>query len=308
MRTRNIARGLVLIFIGVMLLLANFDVITINWHAIAQLWPLLLIIGGANIMLSGKPGIAPALAILITAAALAFAGWYGTKPPQDEWDRSGRQAGDFRIHRSHRNSSFTAPYKDTLTKAHLTISGGATDYKLKDTTSNLFDADVNYQWGNYSLRNSAPQGIETLVFSMNSRGKEWSLNGDGNKAVMRINKNPLWDIVVETGAGETDFDLRPFKINSLTFKGGAASFEAKFGEPDSLTTIVAETGAAEVDIKIPVSAGCRIEVKSGLSSRDFKGFTKQADGSYITSNYHSSPGKFHIYLNGGLSDFEVKRY
>lgn len=308
MRTGNIARGLVLVFIGVMLLLANFHVITINWHAVMQLWPLLFIIGGANIMLSGKAGFAPVLAVVITVAALAFAGWYGTQPQSDNWGWDGKQTRNFEIHRSPRNSSFTAPYQDTVKKAKLTISGGATVYKLKDTTSNLFDADVNYQWGNYSLRNTSKEGMEMLVFSMNSHGREWSFDGDGNEAVMRLNKNPVWDIQIETGAGETDLDLKPFKVNSLTFKGGAASFEAELGEPDSLTTITAETGAAEVDIKIPASAGCRIEVQSGLSSRDFDGFTKQPDGSYTTNNYHSSPRKFHIYLKGGLSDFQVKRY
>ena len=308
MRTGNISRGLVLIFIGVMLLLANFDIITLNWHSVLQLWPLLLIIGGANIMFSGKQGAGPTLAVSITVISLVFAGWYATKGSNDNWGRYGRQSLNLEVRNSQRNSSFTAPYSDTVKRAKLTISGGATVYKLKDTTSNLFEADVKYQWGNYLLRNSYKDSTEILNFSMNSKDKQWSFDRGGNRADMRLNSKPVWDIQIETGAGETDFDLRPFKINRLTFKGGAASFEAKFGMPDSITTITAETGAAEVDIKIPAAAGCRIEVKSGLSSRNFDGFTKQADGSYTTANYASSPKKFHIYLNGGLSDFEVKRY
>src|SRR5690606_24814795 len=135
MRTGNIARGLLLIFIGGMLLLANFNVINFNWHAMAQLWPLLFIIGGANIMLSGRSGIAPAAAIIITVAALVFAGWYSTQPGPGSWEWDGRHTENFEIHRSQRNSSFTAPYVDTVKRAKLTISGGATIYKLQDTTS-----------------------------------------------------------------------------------------------------------------------------------------------------------------------------
>jgi hypothetical protein len=45
-----------------------------------------------------------------------------------------------------------------------------------------------------------------------------------------------------------------------------------------------------------------------MTSRQFKGFEKQEDGSYITPGYHEASNKFNITLRGGLSSFSVKRY
>jgi hypothetical protein len=125
---------------------------------------------------------------------------------------------------------------------------------------------------------------------------------------MRLNDNPIWDIKVEMGAGEADFDLTSYKIRSLRFEGGAASFQAKLGSKESKTDVFVETGVASVEIDVPKSAGCRIVVDSGLSSKDFSGFTKQSDGTYKTDNYNTALNKININLKGGLSSFEVRKY
>src|SRR5690606_9625458 len=95
---------------------------------------------------------------------------------------------------------------------------------------------------------------------------------------------------------------------SLHFKGGAASFEAKLGMPLEETVITAESGVASVEIEIPRAAACRIVINSGLSSRDFPGFTKQNDGSYVTEGFDRASSHFTVNLKGGLSSFTVKRY
>jgi hypothetical protein len=45
-----------------------------------------------------------------------------------------------------------------------------------------------------------------------------------------------------------------------------------------------------------------------LASKDFKGFIKKDDGSYETPNYQTSKNKVFIFLDGGLSNFEVDTY
>jgi hypothetical protein len=102
--------------------------------------------------------------------------------------------------------------------------------------------------------------------------------------------------------------LTPYKVSSLRFEGGAASFEAKIGSLEPLTNVTVETGVANIEIEVPTESGCRIVVDSGLSSKDFIGFIKQSDGTYETSNYSTATNKINISLKGGLSSFEVRKY
>ncbi len=314
MKTENIIWGLILVFIGSILLLDNFDVIDFYWRTVWRLWPLLLVIIGANIIFSGKHSqTGTVISIVITVVALGFIAYYGTRPQPDSrgwWPNVNIDIDNKKDKAFKSNASFSEPFESRIQQAELNIAGGATVYELEDTTANLFDAEVDQSWGNYSLEKVSKDSIEVLNFRMKNHNKKWNFDSDtkANEVRLRLNKKPVWDINVETGAGETNFDLTPFKVRNLKFKGGAASFEVKLGEPVTITDVVAETGVAEIKISVPSTAGCKIKVESGLSSKDFEGFTQQADGSYITSNYNSSAKKINISLKGGLSDFEVNRY
>ena len=320
MKTEKVIWGLILIFIGAVFLLNNFGVINFYWGSIWRFWPLIFILIGANMLFSRLNGSTGSiLSVCLTLIALIFLGYQGTREPEhrmgrswffhrDNWDN---EYTDTARHDANWTSSntFTEVYSANTKRAELNIKGGATSYRLEDTTSNLFNAEVNRNYGNYTLEKSTRDSIEVLNFRMRNKKQKWNMDDmDGNEVNIQLNSNPLWDINVEMGAGETNFDLTSYKIANLQLNGGAASFNVKLPEPVNTTNVTVETGVAEVNIKVPEASACRITVDSGLSSKDFSGFTKQADGSYQTSNYNSSARKIQINLKGGLSSFEVSRY
>ncbi|WP_423149129.1 LiaI-LiaF-like domain-containing protein [Rubrolithibacter danxiaensis] len=310
MKTENIIWGIVFVFIGAILLLDNFHVIDFYWRSVWQLWPLILIISGANMIFAGsRSQLGSIAAIVITVGALATIAYFGINKKYERrawW--SGRGETDTAKNWTTSNT-FTEAFEPGTSKATLNISGGATVYTLSDTTTNLFDADVEQNYGHYSLQKISSDSVQVLNFRMNNKDKRWDMGDtDGNEARLRLNTRPVWDINVETGAGKTEFDLTPFKVNRLELKGGAASFEVKLGEPVTTTHVTAETGVAEINISVPSSVGCKIRVDSGLSSKNFDGFNQQPDGSYTTPNYANSAKKIDIYFKGGLSDFKVNRY
>lgn len=310
MKTEKIVWGLILIFVGTIFLLDNMNVIEFYWRSVWRFWPVIFILIGANMLLSrmADPKIATILVAVITVLSLGFIGFQGTQEPHHKkWI-------DFRIEHNDEDysnadtSTFTAPYEGAL-KARLSIQGGATSYKLTDTTGSLFDAEVKRRFGKYILNKSIDDFVETINFRMRDNKKKWDLvDMEGNETKLKMNKNPEWDIKVEMGAGEAIFDLREYKVRSLKFEGGAASFEAKIGSSLPITDVIVETGVANVEIDVPEASACRIVVDSGLSSKDFIGFVKQADGTYQTPNYNTAANKVNINLKGGLSSFEVRRY
>lgn len=312
MKTEKIVWGLILIFIGTVFLLDNFNVIEFYWGSVWRFWPVVFILIGANMLLSrfGNKNSAPILAAAITIITLCFIGYQGTRPDRSRsWfnfhhgnDRGRKDTG------WSESNTFSEPYGG-VKRARLNIQGGATSYRLGDSTSNLFEAEVKQQYGRYTLNKSTDDSVEVLNFRMRNNKQRWSLDEmEGNETRLRIHKSPVWDIKIEMGAGEAIFDLASYKVRTLRFEGGAASFEAKIGSAEPVTDVFVETGVASVEIEVPSASGCRIEVDSGLSSKDFTGFIKQADGTYETSNYNTAGNKINISLKGGLSSFEVKKY
>jgi hypothetical protein len=312
MKTEKIVWGMILIFTGSIFLLDNFNVIDFYWGSVWRFWPVIFILIGANMLLSrfGNKKVVPALVAVITLVTLALIGYQGSRPNNDRGWMSFKFDKDDSWNDSTRNvpSYFIEPYGGAK-RAELRIQGGATSFKLQDTTSSLFEADVKRQFAKYTLTKSISDSVEVLNFRMRSGKQKWNLDEmEGNETNIRMNLIPVWDIRVEMGAGEAIFDLTPYKVSSLRFEGGAASFEAKIGSLEPLTNVTVETGVANIEIEVPTESGCRIVVDSGLSSKDFIGFIKQSDGTYETSNYSTATNKINISLKGGLSSFEVRKY
>jgi hypothetical protein len=312
MKTEKIVWGLILIFIGSIFLLENFNQIEFYWSSVWRFWPVIFILIGANMLLSrfGNKSAAPYIIGAITILTLGLIAYQGTRPDRGrgwmnfKYENNNDEDNDS----SGANTNFTETY-DGSKNARLNISGGATSFRLTDTTSNLFEASTMRQFGRFTLNKSVIDSIEVLNFKMRDGKQSWNLDKmENNKTLIQMNNIPEWDIKIEMGAGEAIFDLSNYKVKKLVFEGGAASFEAKLGSGLPLTEVAVETGVANVEIEVPESSGCRIVVDSGLSSKDFIGFIKQSDGTYETSNYGTAVNKINISLKGGLSSFEVTKY
>ncbi|MDB5118972.1 MAG: hypothetical protein JWN56_190 [Sphingobacteriales bacterium] len=321
MKTEKIIWGLIFVFVGGIILLENFGVINFYWGSVWRFWPIIFVLIGANMLFSRYDTNTSSLMVgTLTVAALIFVGYQGSRPRAEHrsWfdhrynynhDEDDNDNGDTVDSHWSTTNNFTEAYTKNTQRAELNIKGGATNYLIADTSSELFTASVRQNMGSYTLEKTSRDSVEVVTFRMREKKGNWKMNDfDGNEAVISINKNPLWDINVEMGAGKTDFDLTPFKIKNLQLKGGAASFSAKLGVPVTTTSVSVETGLAAVEINVPSSVPCRITVDSGLSSKDFKGFEKQADGSFTSGKYDTATKKIDIKLKGGISQFEVNLY
>jgi len=312
MKLDRIMWGIVLLFIGAVLLLENFGIIDFYWRSVWRFWPIFLIIAGINILFSkSKSQLAGVVSIAVLVITLGVLFFKGQRAPG-----GGRVIEDVTGHHDTPN-----PAPDTLNEQHLAlpyeadsiakrtilnISGGGTSFELKGATDSLISAIVNQQGEKFSLVNSlSKDSITTLSLKMGGKGK-W--NAGGNDVGIWLNTRPTWEFQVNMGAGEVKFDLKDYKVREFNFDGGAAALEVKLGSLLPIADVNVKTGIAEVKINIPTESGCRIRAKTGLSSKEFTGFTKLSDNIYETPNYKESKNKIFINFDGGLSSFEVNRY
>ncbi len=321
MKIDRLIWGILLLFIGGVLLLKNFGFIDFYWSNVWHFWPIFLIIAGINILFkrsNAKTGNIISLAILIiTLAFLFYRGqqrpsngfWWGKWNHQDidvHIDDDDREEADT----SRRKFSLSEPFiaTDTIKKTVLNISGGGISFKLDGAADDLIRADVHKRHGDFSLTKQVTDSTTELAFTMRDKKNKWNFGDEGNQVDFKLNKAPNWEVVMKLGAGEADFDFEHYKIRNFRFDGGAAALDIKFGSLLPIADVNIKSGVADVKIKIPESSGCRITAKTGLSAKNFEGFNKISDGVYETSNYKQSAKKIFINLDGGLSNFEVNRY
>lgn len=327
MKNDRIIPGLILVLIGAAFLLHNYGYVHIYWMNFLYLWPIFIIIGGVNLIFAhNRTPWATAIkaAVVIGGVGLLLFGNFGNRynlwphtyydfshnnnDDSDDDDDSTHTSGVVKVEG---NSFFNEPYTADARIAQLNISGGGTTYKLSDTTNQLFSANTKEFVGKYDFSHHKDDSVYVLDFNMkkiNSNHFTWGDKNKGNTATFKLNPNPEWEINVDAGATDLDFDLTKFKIRKLKLDGGAASFTVKLGQPLATTTVEVSTGMADVNINIPKNAACRITTDSGLSSHQFDGFTKKDDDSYETPGYASAKNKIVISIDGGISDFKVKRY
>jgi hypothetical protein len=313
MRLDRIMWGIVLLFVGGVLLLENFNVIDFYWRSIWRFWPIFLIIAGVNILFNknkSQLGGMVSIAILIVTLILLF--FKGQEQPGrritiiDELE--GRTSdGDLTEDRANNQHLFLPYEADSMTKRTvLKISGGGTTFELKGHTDSLISADVNTRRNAFILvKNVSKDSVTTLDLKMRGKGN-W--NTGSNNVDLMLNMNPIWEVQMNMGAGEANFDLSDYKVREFNFDGGAAALDVKLGALLPITDVNVKTGMADVEIKIPTASGCRIKAKTGLSSKEFTGFTKLDDNIYETPNFKTSTNKIFINFDGGLSSFEVNRY
>lgn len=331
MKLDRLIWGIILLFIGGVLLLENFGVIDFYWRNVWSFWPVFLIIAGLNILFNrNNSQTGSIISIGVLVVALSFLFYRGQQVPEHSywWGNHFKKDIDVSIDHNdgdddhdnddddnNRDSSYhqlklTEPFvvADNAKKTILNISGGGISFNLDGETSSLIDADIKKRRGNFSLKKVVSDSATVLTFSMNDKKGKWNFGDNGNDVNFKLNKEATWDVLMKLGAGEANFDFSPYKVRTFRFDGGAAALDIKIGDLLPITDVVVKSGVADVKIKVPNGSGCRIKTKTGLSAKDFDGFEKLSDGVYETSNYKTSTKKIFISLDGGLSNFEVSRY
>ena len=310
MKLDRVMWGIVLLFIGGVLLLENFQIIDFYWGSVWRFWPIFLIIAGVNILFSkNKSQIGGIVSLVILVGTLILLFFKGQQPSNSGDSIVERIGDEVNIDRGKREDlHFSHPYSDSSSvKTVLNISGGGTSFELAEPTDSLIEAEVKNKAGKFTLETIKEDSITTVNFKMNGKQK-WNMGDGGNDVDFKLNVLPNWEVNMNMGAGEVNFDFSLYKVTKFNFDGGAAALDITFGDLQNLTEVNVKTGVANVKINVPQSSGCRIKTKTGLSSKDFSGFTKLDDGIYESPDYNSTVKKVLINLDGGLSNFEVHRY
>ncbi len=317
MKLDRIIWGIILLFVGAILLLENFGVIDFYWRNIWQFWPIGLILLGLNIIFgSSDSKLGSSLMILVVVLSLGTLFVIGQESPRRYFDtdsrwNSGRNRNVDKI--DNMEKSFFVPYSvsDSIAEVNLSINGEGSKYTIKDSAQQMFNAFVTGDSRNIAFMLKEEREMDSVMnirFSAKSKSKVDYFSNDSHEVDYSLNTLPVWNISVNVGAGDVDFDLRDFKVKRLKLNGGAMQLKLIMGDRYPESRLELNSGASNLEIEIPQGSACQIISKTALANREFPGFKKTDKDTFETENFQNAKNKIYIRMNGALSNFEVKRY
>ena len=303
MKTGRVFWGTLLVIVGLLGILHNYFDLAISWDALWKLWPLLLVLLGVSAFLKDSKskwivigGIGLLAGVVIFASVQR--GCDGVHRIVDDFDADDSFSTEQELRQE---------YDSTVTRARFHFESGAGTFEMGDSTDALAAATVRSNLSAYRLDYAATGEMPTVRLSMNDGSVSWKGGKMRNHVTMRLHPDPLWDLDIDAGAANIDFDLRAYRIARLDLDAGAASITVRLGNRADSCHVFVETGASSVHLSIPEDVACELRTESALSSKHIEGFTGAGKGVYRTDNHDRTGKRMFIHVDSGLSSITVDR-
>jgi hypothetical protein len=304
-RGSGIIFPLLLVVVGLILLLNNLGVLPWSiWLALGQLWPVILIVFGVDLILGRRN---PDLAVGITAAAIVFvaivavimslsgfpaaAAAGGVEERTASVPLQGASSGDVTVQYPAGNLTVGALPPDTTNLAQVNAALPA-GLRL-EPTSHLSGAAL----------------AATLAVNGNSRSWPfWGPNrGQGASFNALLTPRVPLTIRVNLGAGQSTLDLTALQVKQLSVQSGAGQTTIHFPASAGVTTADVENGAGQVNLVIPPGVGAYVHAPGGLVNVQVPSdrFQRVADG-YQTADFATAPNRVDVTLRVGVGGVDVQ--
>ena len=329
-RSNGIFWGGLLVLFGAFWLLRNMGLLDIDWYETFRFWPVLLILAGFSLLLSGsrRGGVGSGVAGILVALAVlgaithrtdrAFKGnhndwnfnWDDDRYHNDDDDRRSSKRRSRRGGGTLQNNHYEYEMEGDLREASLNFEAGAGDFKLKGTTAMLFEANTRSSLGGYAsnIRNNKLENSATVDFKMEENKVEIKDGNLRNEVSMSLNEKPIWNVDLAIGAGKANFDFSKHQVKSVKVSTGVADVDLRLGDRTETTNVTVESGVASVTIEVPESVGCEVRVDGALNIKNLDDLERVNDGLYRSPGFEQASKKIIIRYDAGMSKLKVRRY
>jgi len=305
----KITSGIWFVFIGVVLLLHNLDIIHFNFWAIIKYWPLLIVIAGVNLIAQDKLYGN----YIKIGCNLLFLGWIlyvGMSASKTDWTEPLYNNKYINIDNTDKDATLSdlvqIPFDSAMKESVLEFNGGAGKFEMKvEEKTNLVSAKSKANGMGMSMKTALEDGKQKVVINAQPTSK----SKKSNAVLIDLHPDILWNLNLNYGAASINSDLSTLKFKNLEINMGASKMDLTLGIPQTgISKIDIATGASKIRLRIPKEAAIKVEYTSILSKNSFEGFETNGDGVAKTANYDEAPNKFDIELEGAANNFTITRY
>jgi hypothetical protein len=306
----------VLIALGVLLLLSNLGVLpTDTWRSLWQWWPILIVLLGIELLLTGRASWGAVLfAVLVLGAAALFQNGLPAVamrgvPPRASLELPGGNRFEQPL-----QGARQANVEINHGAGRLEVSGGAREGLIAEGT--VTGVDLSRLRNRYRVQD----GTGNLDLSL-TRGNPfgWLGGRDEQPDELQVKLSPgvpIRRLEIDSGAAEVRLDLSELQVQTLEVDTGASS--ARVLMPKRGTTSGSITaGASSLAVEIPEGVPARIRVEGGLA--EFKideqrfprvrnegvgGLAVQRE--YRSPDFDNAPNRVDLKISAGVAAVEVR--
>lgn len=293
MNNGKVINGIILITIGIFLFLVNLGYISLSiLFGIFDLWPLILIVVGVNILFK-KKSITFITWTLFFVILILYGVFY--------------QGGIVKNELIRNSINVKKPIETTHGEFDLDI--GAAKVNIDSEEEGLIRANLE---GRELLYNETYKNIKETA-NLRFEGKTYSIiNLDKSKVSnynFNLNKDVIWDLDLELGAISGKLNLEEIPIKSIDLEFGAGDLDMILGNKYNNSNIKIDSGASNLTIVIPKEAGIKLNLDAALTKTNINDLNLNKSGDYyISANYEEANTKleFDIDMGAGKIDFKMK--
>jgi hypothetical protein len=254
---------LLLIALGLVFLLSNLGFISgVSWLAVANLWPLLLVLIGLDIAFAQRWPVATLAAeVLVIGAGLAVMAYAPSLT-----------GGLITFHVGGGGSGVSEAGVPRLGANSLSLrlnGGAARSYRVSGGASNLVEA----RSANRDLRltqsrsQTAPSGAERVDVRIDQVSTDGGVfRASPAEITVQVASDVPATLDINIGAGEFDVDLSEIAVTDARLNIGASSVRLVLPKPTGDVAVRLNGGASSLTVTVPNGVEARISTSGGLLS------------------------------------------
>ncbi len=272
--------GVILLFVGIVLLLQNFNLLPWGlWGTLWRFWPALLIIIGLDILASHyNPWLTSALVLAVLGACLGLAIWQHGLSPSPAMSEYSQPLGELR-----------------RAEVQMDFAGGSLKLaSLPPDSANL--AEAKCQEGKIKADFEQQDGVGHLHLS-NEKKERPPWKGIGAELEVNLSPSIPLALQVKSAAVNLNLDISQLKVTELKLNLDAGNCQLKMPSEGAIQALI-EANAANLEVIIPPEMAARVEAKTNLSLLEIDETRFPREGNYYTSpNFETSRNQLYLKLN-----------
>lgn len=282
----------ILIGIGVILLLNNLGYLDWSFWDVLNLWPILLVAAGLELLVGRRSLLGSFISALIVLGLLAGGVWFVS---MSEITRTTAQVIEIRESRG------------DITAARVTLSPAVAQINVAalNDSANFVEGTALHRPGE-RVTQSFTRG-DPARLNVKTSGSVGVATGPGRRYVWDFSFHPdvTLDLTIDAGMGDINLDLRALSLESVNVNAGMGAVTVKLPETGNFDVEV-DSGMGTVEIEVPPGMGVRLQTDTAIVGRNLPADYTRNNNRYTSPNYATAENRADIQVDLGMGSITIR--
>lgn len=201
--------------------------------------------------------------------------------------------------------------KDKVKELNVELNLGAGELVVSNGAKEWLDGHIIYKVKNLEPKVTyKDQGDKGKIIIEQKNSTVVKIGNFKNEWNLKLSEDIPLDLVVNSGASDTNLDLRGLKLERLDIETGVGNLNVNLGGDwkKSFETNI-ETGVGSTTVILPSKVGVKIKSNKGIADTNVAGFISKGNGVYVNEAFDDADVilKVNTEIGVGEVNFEIEK-